>query len=112
MIARLRSDHEVWIESYARPIITMTQAHGDTSEVRDLDLNRHGKELMDKVRSDLQAVVMADEAHRAYRVDRWRVQVRDMVIGLVPLRHRRPESSSDSSPATAFTLSPTPTRPG
>jgi PAS domain S-box-containing protein len=83
LIAQLRSDHEVWIESYARPIITMTQAHGDTSEVRDLDLNRHGKELMDKVRADLQAVVNADEAHRARRVDRWRVQVRDMVIGLV-----------------------------
>ncbi|MBB5055383.1 PAS domain S-box-containing protein [Granulicella aggregans] len=82
LIAQLRSDHEVWIESYARPVIAMTQASGQEAGLHDLDLNQLGKQHMDKVRADLQAVVMADEAHRAYRVDRWRVQVRDMVIGL------------------------------
>lgn len=82
LIAQLRADHEIWLESYARPVIAMTLAQGDASGVRDLGLNLHGKQLMDKVRADLQSVVTADEAHRARRVDHWRRQVRDMVVGL------------------------------
>jgi PAS domain S-box-containing protein len=82
LISQLRSDHEVWIESYARPVIAMTQASGQQAGLHDLDLNQLGKQHMDKVRADLQAVVTADEAHRAGRVDKWRSQVRDMVIGL------------------------------
>jgi PAS domain S-box-containing protein len=83
LIAQLRSDHEIWIESYARPVIAMTQASGQEAGLHDLALNQLGKQQMDKIRVDLQAVVTADEAHRARRVDHWRVQVRDMVIGLV-----------------------------
>ncbi|WP_263375876.1 CHASE3 domain-containing protein [Granulicella aggregans] len=83
LIAQLRSDHEIWIESYARPVIAMTQASGQEAGLHDLALNQLGKRQMDKIRADLQAVVTADEAHRARRVDHWRVQVRDMVIGLV-----------------------------
>jgi PAS domain S-box-containing protein len=83
LIAQLRSDHEIWIESYARPVIAMTQASGQEAGLHDLALNQLGKQQMDKIRADLQAVVTADEAHRARRVDHWRVQVRDMVIGLV-----------------------------
>jgi len=83
LIARLRSDHEIWIESYARPVIAMTQASGEEAGLHDLALNQLGKRQMDKIRADLQAVVTADEAHRARRVDHWRLQVRDMVIGLV-----------------------------
>ncbi len=83
LIAQLRSDHEIWIESYARPVIAMTQASGQEAGLHDLALNQLGKRQMDKIRADLQAVVTADEAHRARRVDHWRLQVRDMVIGLV-----------------------------
>ena len=83
LIAQLRSDHEIWIESYARPVIAMTQASGQEAGLHDLALNQLGKQQMDKIRIDLQAVVTADEAHRARRVDHWRFQVRDMVIGLV-----------------------------
>jgi PAS domain S-box-containing protein len=83
LIAKLRADHEIWLESYAHPIIAMIQAKGDASVIRDLLLNQHGKELMDRVRSDLQAVILADEVHRARRVERWRLQLRDTVIALI-----------------------------
>ena len=82
LIAQLRSDHEIWIESYARPVIAMTQASGQEAGLHDLALNQLGKQLMDKIRIDLQAVVTADEAHRAHRVSKWRIQVRHMVVGL------------------------------
>jgi len=83
LIAQLRSDHDIWLESYARPVVAMMRGKGDEAGTHDLALNILGRQLMDKVRADLNAVVAADEAHRARRVDHWRVQVRDMVVGLL-----------------------------
>ena len=85
-VAALVSDHEIWRDSFAAPLIAATRARGgDQPDTRDVVLNLHGKQLMDKVRTDLAAVVEADEVHRARRVDRWRAQVRNMVIGLLGL---------------------------
>ena len=85
-VAKLVSDHEVWLESYASPLIAETKARGaDQPETRDVVLNLHGKQLMDNVRADITAVVQAAEAHRARRVTRWREQVHNMVVGLLSL---------------------------
>ena len=89
-VADLVSDHEIWRESFAAPLIAETRARGrgeprNDDQARDLTLNLEGKAMMDKVRSDVAALVQAAEIHRARRVDRWRTQVRNMVIGLLGL---------------------------
>ena len=85
-LAALVSDHDIWRESFAAPLIAVTRARGgDQPDTRDIALNLHGKQLMDQVRSDLAAVIEADEVHRVRRVERWRTQVRNMVIGLLGL---------------------------
>jgi PAS domain S-box-containing protein len=87
-VAELVSDHDVWRDSFAAPLIAETDARGggeprDEDQARDVALNLQGKALMDKVRSDLAALVSAAEAHRARRVSHWRDQVHNMVAGLV-----------------------------
>ena len=85
-LAALVGDHDIWRESFAAPLIAVTRARGgDQPDTRDIALNLHGKQLMDQVRSDLAAVIEADEVHRVRRVERWRTQVRNMVIGLLGL---------------------------
>ncbi len=89
-IARLVADHEIWLESFAAPLIAETRARGGgepqpEEQARDLTLNLEGRRYMDQVRSDLAAVIKADEIHRGRRVAHWRAQVRDMVIGLIGL---------------------------
>ena len=85
-LAKLVSDHEVWHESFAAPLIAITRSRGaDQPAARDVDQNLYGKRLMDTVRADLTDVNEAAQVHRARRVDRWRKQVRNMVIGLLCL---------------------------
>ncbi len=85
-VAQLRNDHAIWVESFARPIIAMTESSGDENLAsRDVPLNLTGKALMDKVRLDLQHLVQAAEEHKVTRVNRWRDQVRRMIWGLLVL---------------------------
>jgi PAS domain S-box-containing protein len=85
-VAQLVADHDIWRDSFATPLIAETRARGgDQPATRDVVLNLHGKQLMDTVRADLGVVVEAAELHRARRVARWRLQVRNMVIGLLAL---------------------------
>ncbi len=89
-VAKLVADHEIWLDSFAVPLITETRARGGgepqpEEAARDVTLNLEGRRYMDQVRADLAAVIKADEVHRARRVDRWRTQVREMVTGLIGL---------------------------
>ena len=85
-VAQLVADHDIWRDSFAAPLIAETRARGgDQPGTRDVVLNLHGKQLMDSVRADLAAVVDASEIHRTRRVNRWRQQVRNMVLGLIAL---------------------------
>jgi len=89
-VKQLVADHEVWRDSFAAPLIAETKARGGgephgEDEARDLTLNLQGKILMDKVRSDITTLIAADESHRVRRVEHWRAQVRNMVIGLLAL---------------------------
>jgi PAS domain S-box-containing protein len=89
-IAKLVADHEIWLESFAVPLIDEARARGGgepqpDEQARDITLNLEGRRYMDQVRADLVAVIKAEEAHRLQRVERWRAQVRDMVGGLSAL---------------------------
>ena len=85
-VARLVSDHEVWHESFAAPLIAITRSRGaDQPATRDVEQNLSGKRLMDLVRADLASLNEASQVHRARRVERWRKQVRNLVIGLLCL---------------------------
>jgi PAS domain S-box-containing protein len=84
-VVQLQNDYELWLESFARPVVAMTQGRsGDTNnaDARDVDLNLTGKKLMDQVRSDIEALTNASEQHRARRADRWQLQTRRLVGGL------------------------------
>ncbi len=89
-VAELVADHDVWRDSFAAPLIAETRARGggeprDEDQARDLTLNLQGRALMAKVRTDIKALVEAGESHRARRVERWRAQERNMVVGLLAL---------------------------
>lgn len=82
-VAKLRADHEVWEESFARPVIATIGGYGGNNvNVHDIDLNLGGKQLMDTVRGDVSSLVAASEVHRARRVERWHNQVHRMLGAL------------------------------
>jgi PAS domain S-box-containing protein len=84
-IAQLRNDYDLWMESFALPVVAMTKGRGgdpNNSDARDIDLNLTGKKLMDQVRSDLTTLDSAAEQHRLRRVNRWQTQVKHLVGGL------------------------------
>lgn len=85
-LKQLRTDYETFLESFVRPVIAMEQGQGENpTQIRDVALNLIGKQMMDKIRLDLQAVVDAAEEHRVTRVSRWQIQIQRMVGGLIAL---------------------------
>jgi PAS domain S-box-containing protein len=79
-ITDLRDEHQTWRDAFALPIIAQVRSGGKTN---DVDLNLHGKTLMDAVRHDLNDIIYKAEENRARRIERWHRQVRTMLLGLL-----------------------------
>ena len=78
-IHHLREDHQTWLNSFAEPVIADIKAGGQAT---DVGLNLHGKELMDAMRNDVDGMVREAQDRRADRIDRWRGEVRSMLLGI------------------------------
>jgi PAS domain S-box-containing protein len=81
-ITDLRDEHQTWRDAFALPIIAQVRGGGKTN---DVDLNLHGKVLMDEVRHDLNDIIAKAEENRARRIERWHRQVHTMLMGLLLL---------------------------
>jgi PAS domain S-box-containing protein len=78
----LRNEHQTWQDAFALPLVSTVRAGGQTS---DVDLNMHGKELMDEVRTDLNDIIRDAEASRTRRIALWHRQVHNMLVFLLLL---------------------------
>ena len=81
-IADLRDEHQTWEDGFALPIIATVRGGGQTN---DVDLNLHGKVLMDNVRHDLTDIIQKAEASRARRIALWHRQVHSLLLALLVL---------------------------
>jgi PAS domain S-box-containing protein len=79
-ITDLRDEHQTWRDAFALPIIAQVRGGGKTN---DVDLNLHGKVLMDEVRHDLNDIIAKAEENRARRIERWHRQVNNMLLVLL-----------------------------
>jgi PAS domain S-box-containing protein len=82
LIEDLRNEHQTWRDAFAVPVIATVRAGGQSN---DVELNLRGKSQMDEVRSDINAIILNDEQHRAARIQLWHRQVRSMLAGLIVL---------------------------
>jgi PAS domain S-box-containing protein len=81
-ITDLRDEHQTWRDAFALPIIAQVRGGGKTN---DVDLNLHGKVLMDEVRHDLNDIIHKAEQNRTARIEQWHRQVHNMLLGLLLL---------------------------
>ena len=81
-IEDLRSEHQTWQDAFALPVIAQVRGGGNTD---DVDLNLHGRELMDEVRHDLTDIIQKAESSRTRRIARWHRQVHNMLLFLLGL---------------------------
>lgn len=81
-VADLQSQHQTWEDGFALPLIAIVRAGGQTN---DVDLNIHGKTLMDGVQKDLNDIIHDAELSRSHRIARWQQQVHSMLVVLVGL---------------------------
>ena len=81
-IVDLREQYRTWQNGFAEPLIATIEGGGDT---RDVDLNLHGKKLMDGIRNDIASMMQRAEDRRTARIHRWRSQVRWSLTALVVL---------------------------
>ncbi len=79
-IVDLREEHQTWRDAFALPVIAQVRGGG---KVNDVELNLHGKVLMDEVRHDLNDIIHKAEDNRARRITRWHRQVHTMLLGLL-----------------------------
>jgi PAS domain S-box-containing protein len=79
-ITDLREEHQTWRDAFAIPVIGQVRGGG---KANDVDLNLHGKVLMDEVRHDLDDIIHKAEENRARRIARWHRQVRTMLLALL-----------------------------
>jgi PAS domain S-box-containing protein len=82
-IIDLRDEHQTWRDAFALPLIATVKAGGRTSD--DIDLNLHGKVLMDEVQKDLNDIIRDSEIRRTRRIARWHQQVHTMLLVLLGL---------------------------
>jgi PAS domain S-box-containing protein len=78
----LREEHQTWRDGFALPVIGQVRGGGKAS---DVDLNLHGKVLMDDVRRDLNDIIHKAEDNRSRRIARWHRQVHTMLLVLLLL---------------------------
>ncbi|WP_433964030.1 ATP-binding protein [Tunturiibacter gelidiferens] len=81
-IADLKDEHQTWQDAFALPVIATVRGGGQTN---DVDLNLHGKVLMDNVRHDLTDIIQKAEASRARRIALWHRQVHSLLLVLLAL---------------------------
>ena len=81
-IEDLQSKQQTWRDAFAVPLIATVKAGGKTN---DVNLNLHGKELMDEIRQDIGDIIYTAERNRAERIAHWRHQVRTMLSALLVL---------------------------
>jgi PAS domain S-box-containing protein len=79
-ITDLHDEHETWHDAFALPVIAQVRGGGKTN---DVDLNLHGKALMDGVRHDLHDIIHKAEDNRAQRIALWHRQVHSMLVFLL-----------------------------
>jgi PAS domain S-box-containing protein len=79
-IVDLREEHQTWRDAFALPVIGQVRGGG---KVNDVELNQHGKVLMDEVRHDLDDIIHKAENNRARRIRMWHRQVHTMLLGLL-----------------------------
>jgi PAS domain S-box-containing protein len=79
-ITDMRDEHQTWRDAFALPVIAQVRGGGKTN---DVDLNLHGKALMDEVRHDLRDIIQKAEETRARRIALWHKQVRTMLLALL-----------------------------
>jgi PAS domain S-box-containing protein len=81
-VADLENEHQTWRDAFTLPLIATVKAGGQTN---DVDLNLHGKSVMDKIREDLDDIIHNAETHRILRITRWHQQVHTMLAYLIAL---------------------------
>jgi PAS domain S-box-containing protein len=81
-IVDLREEHQTWRDGFALPVIGQVRGGGKAS---DVDLNLHGKVLMDEVRHDLNDIIHKAEDNRGRRIAKWHRQVHTMLLVLLLL---------------------------
>jgi PAS domain S-box-containing protein len=81
-IVDLRNEHQTWHDGFALPVIATVRGGGNTDAV---DLNLHGKQLMDQVRRDLGDIIYKAEESRTRRIQHWQQQVHTMLMVLLAL---------------------------
>jgi PAS domain S-box-containing protein len=81
-IVDLRAEHQTWHDGFALPVIATVRGGGKTDSV---DLNLHGKHLMDQVRLDLGDIIYKAEQSRTNRIEQWHQQVHTMLMVLLAL---------------------------
>src|ERR1700716_556451 len=79
-LSDLRDQHQTWHDGFAVPVIAQVRSGGKTN---DVDLNLHGKFLMDAVRHDLDDIIHKAENNRARRIAQWHQQVHMMLLVLL-----------------------------
>jgi PAS domain S-box-containing protein len=81
-VADLENEHQTWRDAFALPLIATVKAGGETT---DVELNLHGKAVMDKIRQYLDDIIHNAETHRILRIARWHQQVHTMLVCLLAL---------------------------
>ena len=79
-ITELREKHQTWHDGFALPVIGQVRGGGKAS---DVELNLHGKALMDDVRRDLNDIIQKAEENRERRIALWHSQVHTMLLVLL-----------------------------
>ena len=81
-IVDLRTEHQTWHDGFALPVIATVRGGGKTDAV---DLNLHGKQLMDQVRHDLADIIYKAEQSRTRRIELWHRQVHTTLMVLLAM---------------------------
>ncbi|GGA60540.1 hypothetical protein GCM10011507_10080 [Edaphobacter acidisoli] len=81
-VADLQDKQQTWHDAFALPLIATVKAGGKTN---DVNLNLHGKELMDEIRADVASIIHTAEQNRAERITHWRHQVHATLAALLVL---------------------------
>jgi len=81
-VVDMRSELQTWHDGFALPVIATVRGGGKTDAV---DLNLHGKQLMDEVRQDLGDITQKAEQSRTRRIELWHRQVHTMLMVLLGL---------------------------
>ncbi|MDQ2835004.1 MAG: PAS domain S-box protein, partial [Acidobacteriota bacterium] len=78
----LKNEHQTWEDAFALPLIQTVRAGGQAG---DVELNLHGKSLMDAVQKDLNDTIHDAEQSRMHRIALWQRQVHSMLLALLML---------------------------